>query len=448
MKNPVAVDQGVHAAGQKPYARAPVDFTTDQYLELINVAKLSYKFVGYAEISLSKRFVLWRHDIDYSVNRALKLAEIENKAGVKATYFINPHAEFYNFLERSQSQKIRHIILLGHDIGLHFDAAYYDVKSESQLDDLIVREADLLENWFGIRPVVFSFHNPTEYLLSCEQESYGGLINCYSQKFKKTIPYCSDSNGYWRFRRLRDVLEAATDPFLHVLTHPEWWQDKPLFPRERLLRCVHGRAQKSMDFYDAAMMLDGRENIAGPASCLNFLKVIDLKSYQICDYLWNTGHFDALYLELSRMHVRHVGSLCRRGLTSIWEITDFEINDVFAGELTAADADKLFYIVFKVDLVDIVNSTKPQYRNWLATVESLALSGYTLDEDQARLDCIYVCDIIQSAIRWEESRKAVAGDAVFLRDAVVSRDDSIAKIEAKFRKGWRAFKSSRRKGDK
>ncbi len=40
--------------------------------------------------------------------------------------------------------------------------------------------------------------------------------------------YVSDANGYWRFRRLLDVLVEGTDVRLHVLTHPGWWQAEPM----------------------------------------------------------------------------------------------------------------------------------------------------------------------------------------------------------------------------
>ena len=106
---------------------------------------------------------------------------------------------------------------------------------------------------FGLRPAAFSFHNPTEFLLLWERDTYGGLINCYSRTFKTTIPYCSDSNGYWRFRRLRDALESAQDPRLQVLTHPGWWQEVPLHPRERIFRSVYGRALDIMNLYDVVL---------------------------------------------------------------------------------------------------------------------------------------------------------------------------------------------------
>ena len=55
---------------------------------------------------------------------------------------------------------------LGHDIGLHFDASYYDITSESLLDELVAKESEWLKNWFGISTKVFSFHNPTTFFIN------------------------------------------------------------------------------------------------------------------------------------------------------------------------------------------------------------------------------------------------------------------------------------------
>ena len=105
------------------------DFTLESYSELIQLAKTKYQFISYSELHDTERFILWRHDCDFSLNRSLKLAQIEHDLGVKTTYFLNPHSEFYNIMERNQSDIIEHIIGLGHDIGLHFDSAYYAIQS-------------------------------------------------------------------------------------------------------------------------------------------------------------------------------------------------------------------------------------------------------------------------------------------------------------------------------
>jgi hypothetical protein len=78
------------------------DFTVSNYRQLLQTAKRVWEFADYSNIPWGKRFILWRHDVYFSLNRSLALAQIEQSEGVQATYFINPHSEFYNIFERSQ----------------------------------------------------------------------------------------------------------------------------------------------------------------------------------------------------------------------------------------------------------------------------------------------------------------------------------------------------------
>src|SRR5947208_126656 len=96
------------------------DFTETSYKNLLKIAQSEYRFSRYIN-RLEGKHVLWRHDIDFSMHRALRLAQLEKEAGVISTYFLYPHSLFYNFLSRSVIDLVLKIIELGHDIGLHFD---------------------------------------------------------------------------------------------------------------------------------------------------------------------------------------------------------------------------------------------------------------------------------------------------------------------------------------
>ncbi|HJP59162.1 MAG TPA: hypothetical protein VJ865_04165 [Gemmatimonadaceae bacterium] len=206
-------------------------------------------FRTYSGFAKDERFVLWRHDVDFSAHAARRLAEIEKEEGVRSTFFVNMHSEFYNIFEREVADCVDDIIAMGHELGVHLDAAFYDVSAESELDDLVARESSLLAEAFHVTPSAVAFHNPTPLLLGCKAWSYGGLVNTYSTYFQAEVGYCSDSNGYWRHRRLEDVLVSASDPRLQVLTHPAWWQDEPMSPMARVNRCIDGRAEKTRSMY-------------------------------------------------------------------------------------------------------------------------------------------------------------------------------------------------------
>jgi len=87
-----------------------------------------------------------------------------------------------------------------------------------------------------------------------------GLPSAYAPTIQNNYVYCSDSNGYWRFKSLHDVLNENYQK-LHILTHPAMWTPEPMSPRERVQRCINGRAVYVGRTYDELLELHGRENI-------------------------------------------------------------------------------------------------------------------------------------------------------------------------------------------
>ena len=123
-------------------------------------------------------------------------------------------------------------------------------------------EKEILEKFFYAKIEAFSLHNPDiGNWIEMKENEVGGMINTYAPSIRGKFGYCSDSNGYWRFRRLKDVLENAEDNNLQVLTHPEWWVPEVMSPRERVARCIEGRAKKQQERYDEIMVTMKRKNI-------------------------------------------------------------------------------------------------------------------------------------------------------------------------------------------
>ena len=236
------------------------DFTEGRYREMLAAARRTYSFEPFGTTSRTPH-VLWRHDIDLSPHRALRLAEIEAEAGVRATYFLYLHSEFYNLLEAEVFGRVQGILELGHWPGLHFDPSFYAIQRKGELIEKVRFERDLLTELLG-RPVeTLSFHNPTAWEEFVDDDRLAGMRNAYGRTISENYTYVSDSNGYWRHGRLPDVLAAAEKWRRHVLTHPEWWQAEPMSPRERLARCIEGRARRSEEWYDDQLRIWGRENI-------------------------------------------------------------------------------------------------------------------------------------------------------------------------------------------
>jgi hypothetical protein len=241
--------------------RDNADFTEERYRAILRLAREHYAFADYGTTSTAPH-VLWRHDLDFSVHRALALARIEAEEGATATYFVLLHSDFYNAFERAITQRLREIAALGHRVGLHFDPAYWDVRDDEQLADRLLFERGLLEEISGVEVGSFSFHNPdVGDALRFDDDVIAGMINAYGRSLRDRYGYVSDSNGYWRFRRIADVVGAHEEPRLQVLTHPEWWVPQPMSPSDRVDRALMGRAQRVRADYDALLASLGRENL-------------------------------------------------------------------------------------------------------------------------------------------------------------------------------------------
>jgi len=222
------------------------DFTLDNYRRLIQLAKdKGFLFILHKDKFVpERRDIIWRHDVEFEPDIALRMAEIEHAEGVKATYFFQLHCPYYNVVDSHYRGVFHEIKNLGHCVGLHFDSTYWGVTDESQLNGFISIDKDYLEKNLGVEIDTFSFHNTTPFTQSCLEYQYGGLINVYSSYFKERYNYCGDSLGYWRFDRLEDVLNDEKVHHLQVLTHDANWSSDVLSPRKRFIAAIRNHGER------------------------------------------------------------------------------------------------------------------------------------------------------------------------------------------------------------
>jgi hypothetical protein len=239
------------------------DFTEASYRDIVGAANARYAFEPFGTDATGPH-VLWRHDVDYSVHRAVVLARLESELGARATYFVTLHSDLYNVLEPAVHDRLREIAALGHWIGLHFDAGF---SAGGELDERAAWERRVLSEALEVPVRAVSLHNPSvSGTEGFDAEELGGMVHAGARSVRDRYAYVSDSNGYWRFDRLPDVLAAGAHERLHVLTHPEWWQERPMSPRERILRCIAGRGRASEATYDALLADNQRVNVGLPPS--------------------------------------------------------------------------------------------------------------------------------------------------------------------------------------
>ena len=78
------------------------NFTLKEYEKYLEVTKLKYPCLGFEVLDneiLPDRFAIIRHDVDMSPHRALEIARIEARHGVRALYTILLNEKFYNPFE-------------------------------------------------------------------------------------------------------------------------------------------------------------------------------------------------------------------------------------------------------------------------------------------------------------------------------------------------------------
>ena len=222
-------------------------FTLEGYEALI-AALLARGYVlrGFADARPDERHLILRHDVDQSLEAAVRLARCEAAAGWAATYFVLLRSEMYNPFSPAAAQALAELRALGHAVGLHLDGALYDGELEA-LEVAVQRECAVLETILEAPVDMISFHRPAPGLVPCDRV-LAGRRNTYESQFVEEIGYCSDSRGGWHRGHPLEHPAVAEGRALQLLTHAVWWDGGAReSPREKLDRLVKARDQAVRD---------------------------------------------------------------------------------------------------------------------------------------------------------------------------------------------------------
>ncbi len=96
-------------------------FSYNEFKNIINLIKVYLPIVDFADVNGdTTSFCVLRHDIEFSVDRALKMARIEaDELGVVSTYTVQLRNNTYNALSEKNIKAVQEICKMGHKIGLH-----------------------------------------------------------------------------------------------------------------------------------------------------------------------------------------------------------------------------------------------------------------------------------------------------------------------------------------
>lgn len=230
-----------------------MDFTSLKYGELISALKdAGYEFVTYAEYAEGRRaekLVVMRHDVDRSVNGAIRMAEMEKEMGVNASYYFREKFIIEN------SDDIRYIEEVGHEVGYHYEDL---VKEKGDVDKAYVRFVRNIEKMRQVADVrtitmhgspmskidskqiwrVYDYRNlgivaepqmdvdwNDMFYLTDTGRSWSG-VNRRDRVAERTLAWKAEG---WVYKTTDDVIRAIKeDRFpqsVMITTHPQRWID-------------------------------------------------------------------------------------------------------------------------------------------------------------------------------------------------------------------------------
>ena len=230
-----------------------MDFTIKKYKELISALKdAGYEFVTYAEYCEGRRsdkLVVMRHDVDRSVERARRLAEVENEMGVKASYYFRD--KFIN----ENSDDIRYIESLGHEVGYHYEDLVMEKGDVDKAYARFMRNVCVLRELVDVKTITMhgaptSRFDSKEMWRVCDYKKLGLIGEPQFDVDWNDMFYLTDTgrswNGVsrrdkvvefkliweakgWVYKTTDDVIKAVRNGSfpnrVMMTTHPQRWAD-------------------------------------------------------------------------------------------------------------------------------------------------------------------------------------------------------------------------------
>ncbi len=234
------------------------NFNLGGFEKIIKTLKQAgYKFLKFSELNPSEfeesePFVLMRHDIDFSILNAIKIANIEFNEGVRSTFFLKLRSPLYNLLGQLESQTIERIFGYGHEIALHFDLNGINENLISRVE----KDVNIFSNLFPfVNRNLVSFHLPAKHIdLLQELNLPGSMRHTYEKDFFSKIAYFSDSKCEWRFGHPLNSDEFHRRLPLHILIHPLWWTEDGKDKVNKIKNFLKGHMAKNLDYIEKTVV--------------------------------------------------------------------------------------------------------------------------------------------------------------------------------------------------
>lgn len=201
-------------------------FSYDEYKKILFAFKSRFKNIKQAKNH--EEFVILRHDVEFSLERALELAKIDFQCEVESTFFIQVYSSAYNAFSYEEIKRIKKIKDLGHEIGLHLYVSHLNVHKLESLIFEIEKQKKIFEIGLDLSCNIFSYHRPPKWVLDIRADNLCNMINVYGPSFFEYAPepvqikYISDSMHKWSYGYPLDYFSFSK---IQLLIHPDEWTE-------------------------------------------------------------------------------------------------------------------------------------------------------------------------------------------------------------------------------
>ena len=212
-------------------------FSYDEYKDIISLIQGNLPIVNFNDVidnNLTEYCVI-RHDIEYSVDRAYKMAQIEAEIGIKSTYCIQVRNNIYNAVSNKNIGLVKKIKALGHEIALHQDPPAG--LGDYSLKDYLLKDIRTLSAYYNVKIKIFSYHRPKQEYLQ-KYFTVEDKINTNGNKFfhyfkgdgivkpeELDVTYLADSNHKWKWGDPKKV-DLSKINKLQMNMHPYSWSEE------------------------------------------------------------------------------------------------------------------------------------------------------------------------------------------------------------------------------
>lgn len=211
------------------------------------------EYIPFKQNETSKKVVVLRVDVDFSVKKAQRLCEIFNSIGIKGSFFIRLHAPEYNPFSFENYKIIKFIIESGHEIGYHSEIVDQAAIWAESAENCLIKDIEVINKMFGIQIKGVASHggmtglNNLSFWKDRDAKEFGLDYEGYDKHeynlFQESF-YVSDSEwtqwkcydkGVLNINDRRSFKEHVKDKheIIHLLIHPDTYYEKHFYENEK-----------------------------------------------------------------------------------------------------------------------------------------------------------------------------------------------------------------------